>query len=252
MPAELGSPGMQSPSSTTVVGDNVKCQRGYTLLDTASHPRLLERGRRLSVTAGIAAAILTAWLLLIRPRSMASVVARAENPAYIMEVACSAEGDLCLETGCCSNPDMTCYIKHSKWASCRKECTPGIDDSEPAEYQTPWSCLVVGNITTTALRTTTPAPLREALVQHCDYSAAIEGSNECRDGSTTMEEHECRSMPTRFGGELNEPFILDSGHDPKGCFKLNSLGLWYFNKHASGASFAGRSPYCKRCSSGAV
>jgi hypothetical protein len=64
-----------------------------------------------------------------------------------------------------------------------------------------------------------------------------------------LEEQECRSMPERFGGELNEPFMLDSDHDPKGCFKLNSLGLWYYNTHASGAPFAGRSPYCKICPS---
>lgn len=39
---------------------------------------------------------------------------------------------------------MTCFEKNQQWGSCRLTCTPGIDPDDPVEFQTPWSCDVVG------------------------------------------------------------------------------------------------------------
>jgi len=44
---------------------------------------------------------------------------------------------------CCTNPDMKCYEKDGYWAGCKESCKPGIDPSDPPEYQTPWTCKVL-------------------------------------------------------------------------------------------------------------
>ncbi len=55
----------------------------------------------------------------------------------------SPEGD-CRSTECCQEPGMSCYEKDEYWASCRASCTPGINPNDPPEYQTPWSCKLIG------------------------------------------------------------------------------------------------------------
>lgn len=52
---------------------------------------------------------------------------------------CADEGEYCLGKSCC-NQDMTCFEKHPLFAACKKECRPGVDEAEPEEQQTAWSC----------------------------------------------------------------------------------------------------------------
>eukprot|EP00439_Symbiodinium_sp_Y106_P000483 s289_g1.t1 len=57
---------------------------------------------------------------------------------------CSADRvENCAETRCCTSPGSTCYKKDDGWATCMASCVPGIDYSEPPQYQTPWSCEVL-------------------------------------------------------------------------------------------------------------
>jgi len=46
---------------------------------------------------------------------------------------------------CCNDPSMQCYEKDPYWASCKQSCTPGIDSNDPIEYQTPWTCTLLGS-----------------------------------------------------------------------------------------------------------
>ena len=39
---------------------------------------------------------------------------------------------------------MECFEKDQTWAGCKISCVPGIDRSEPAQFQTPWSCTPLG------------------------------------------------------------------------------------------------------------
>jgi len=55
---------------------------------------------------------------------------------------CSDRGQDCAGTACCNDPALTCFEKHPRWATCKKDCARGIDPSESAEAQTPWSCRV--------------------------------------------------------------------------------------------------------------
>uniref|UniRef100_A0A7S1RQT0 Uncharacterized protein n=1 Tax=Alexandrium catenella TaxID=2925 RepID=A0A7S1RQT0_ALECA len=65
---------------------------------------------------------------------------------------CSAMGDNCNETRCCTDSGMTCFTKSRGWASCKAECRPGPDviDIEPE----PWSCEPLGNPTPGAPKAT--------------------------------------------------------------------------------------------------
>merc|ERR550532_3796943 len=57
------------------------------------------------------------------------------------EKKCSKGGDGCLETGCCQDPQHTCFKKNDKWADCKKTCEPGkVDPNSPKDEQSPWSC----------------------------------------------------------------------------------------------------------------
>merc|ERR1712014_179220 len=66
---------------------------------------------------------------------------------------CSAVGDDCRQSKCCSDAGKTCYEKNEYWGGCRDSCAAGeIDPTDPVQYQTPWSCkqLSTTTVTTTA------------------------------------------------------------------------------------------------------
>jgi len=52
-------------------------------------------------------------------------------------------GQDCRTSKCCSDSGFTCYEKNQWWASCKASCTPGIDQNDPPEHQTPWSCVAL-------------------------------------------------------------------------------------------------------------
>lgn len=45
----------------------------------------------------------------------------------------------------CCDADAKCYSKDRAVAVCLKGCSPGIHHNDPPQYQTPWSCDVVGS-----------------------------------------------------------------------------------------------------------
>jgi len=53
---------------------------------------------------------------------------------------CSEIGDDCTSTGCCKDAGHTCYEKSKYFASCLKDCTPGIHEDEAADLRQPWTC----------------------------------------------------------------------------------------------------------------
>eukprot|EP00429_Kryptoperidinium_foliaceum_P012851 CAMPEP_0176041134 /NCGR_PEP_ID=MMETSP0120_2-20121206/20401_1 /TAXON_ID=160619 /ORGANISM="Kryptoperidinium foliaceum, Strain CCMP 1326" /LENGTH=738 /DNA_ID=CAMNT_0017374535 /DNA_START=80 /DNA_END=2292 /DNA_ORIENTATION=- len=55
---------------------------------------------------------------------------------------CSAKGEDCRSTRCCSDPGMQCYEKNELWASCKATCTPGPDLY--AKESDPWTCMELG------------------------------------------------------------------------------------------------------------
>ena len=57
--------------------------------------------------------------------------------------SCSVPGQDCHTSQCCQDQAMKCYQKDQVWAGCKSACTPGVS-SEPAHYQTPWSCTPLG------------------------------------------------------------------------------------------------------------
>merc|ERR1711920_948204 len=46
----------------------------------------------------------------------------------------------CRKTGCCQDPDLTCYDKNPWWSECLSSCKEGIHDDEPKKIQGKWSC----------------------------------------------------------------------------------------------------------------
>jgi len=61
------------------------------------------------------------------------------------DMGCSEEGEDCRSTKCCSNPVMACFEKNEWWGGCRTECEAGVDPNDPPEFQTPWTCKLVGS-----------------------------------------------------------------------------------------------------------
>jgi len=58
------------------------------------------------------------------------------------------------------NSGWTCYEKNDYWASCRQSCEPGaIDPNDAPEYQTPWTCTVIGGSTPSPSPQPSPSPL---------------------------------------------------------------------------------------------
>jgi len=60
----------------------------------------------------------------------------------LASASCSAVGENCNTTKCCSGEGMQCYIKDASWAECRSSCVPGPDPVGPDGY--PWSCEKLG------------------------------------------------------------------------------------------------------------
>jgi len=73
---------------------------------------------------------------------------------------CSAPGEDCRSTKCCTDPGEACYEKSKYWGGCKESCTPGIDPNDPPEYQDPWSCRLLGDPPIPGLRRrrSDPAP----------------------------------------------------------------------------------------------
>lgn len=82
------------------------------------------------------------WSSVTICRSECSAV---QEPEPEPEPTCSATNENCLDTQCCSDSSLTCYEKNQWWAQCKASCTPGIHQNEAPQWQTPWSCMALGN-----------------------------------------------------------------------------------------------------------
>jgi len=87
----------------------------------------------------------------------------------------------CRFSECCLDPGMQCYEKHSWWAACQLDCTPGVDLRDPEGHHTPWSCRPLGErtpgipiVTTTTTGKMLPAPAGEAENEAEDEAATID------------------------------------------------------------------------------
>merc|ERR1719195_1698054 len=61
------------------------------------------------------------------------------------EPTCTANGENCMTSKCCSKPGMTCFKKNDHWASCNKTCNEKMkwnDDTKKFEEQEEkiWDC----------------------------------------------------------------------------------------------------------------
>mmetsp|Transcript_18125 Transcript_18125/g.34188 ORF Transcript_18125/g.34188 Transcript_18125/m.34188 type:complete len:411 (+) Transcript_18125:2-1234(+) len=83
---------------------------------------------------------------------------------------CSDFEQDCRETKCCASSSMRCYKKDEYWAGCLWSCSPGqVRQEDPQQFQTPWSCDVLGTPLTTTLppTTTTPVTTQTVAIDHC-------------------------------------------------------------------------------------
>lgn len=96
---------------------------------------------------------------------------------------------------------------------------------------------------TSTLTLTTTAPATTTTVGGYEYAASNDFTNACPSGSLFLNVSECRSLPSRFGGQLHIPFIIESDKDPRGCFFF--FKWYYYNTHTIGKGRRGRRPYCK-------
>lgn len=76
---------------------------------------------------------------------------RREPPAA--QEACSLEGEDCSQSRCCHEPGHVCFEKVKGWATCLLDCTPGVHEHDPPEYQEPWSCKALAQAAQPALPT---------------------------------------------------------------------------------------------------
>jgi len=53
---------------------------------------------------------------------------------------CSSSTENCKDTKCCKDAGFTCFEKNEHYSNCNKTCTPGVNEADPAEHRTPWSC----------------------------------------------------------------------------------------------------------------
>eukprot|EP00439_Symbiodinium_sp_Y106_P052608 s3598_g7.t1 len=51
----------------------------------------------------------------------------------------------CMGNANCCDPAAKCFAKDAKVAVCKTQCTPGVHLDDPAQWQTPWSCDIVGS-----------------------------------------------------------------------------------------------------------
>jgi len=64
--------------------------------------------------------------------------------AVLQQQTCSEAYGSCMTTRCCTDPSLSCYEKDQWWGTCKDSCIQGVDPNDPVEFQTPWTCSVLG------------------------------------------------------------------------------------------------------------
>jgi len=77
-----------------------------------------------------------------------AATALASEPSAVDggKVSCTTGWDNCRSTRCCATAGHKCFAKGDYWGSCMETCTPGIHETDPEEYRTPWSCEVLESV----------------------------------------------------------------------------------------------------------
>jgi len=68
------------------------------------------------------------------------------NPTY--EQSCTANGQDCSASHCCSEPGMTCFKKNDHWSSCNQTCSPNmkwVEDAWQGQEEPVWDCEVLSH-----------------------------------------------------------------------------------------------------------
>lgn len=66
------------------------------------------------------------------------------------------DGESCKDNVNCCGVGRGCYEKDQYWASCETTCVPGIHTTDVPQYQTPWSCKLLGGDPKSSQSGTTP------------------------------------------------------------------------------------------------
>lgn len=59
---------------------------------------------------------------------------------------CSDAGENCIESGCCKNSSLTCFMKTEQWGTCLESCTPGLHEEDGEDNQEWWHCATAENL----------------------------------------------------------------------------------------------------------
>merc|ERR1719150_2579341 len=78
---------------------------------------------------------------------------QAEKVWDCHKLACSVNGENCMDSKCCLLPGMTCYVKNEHWASCNATCNEKMmwnSSTNKFEEQDEkvWNCSVLSQSTT--------------------------------------------------------------------------------------------------------
>jgi len=144
------------------------------------------------------------------------------NALSTAPIPCSPAGQNCHASKCCEDPSLTCYEKDDEWASCKPTCTPGVDSNDPAEFQTPWSCNVLGS---------------QAQVAHANYVLSERGTNCENPESTVTFEEDCEEAAHELKLQYEGVVHFKSGR-PSGCFHDSEAAGVFFNDQGELMEFA--------------
>jgi len=111
------------------------------------------RASRSHVWCGLAGGLVAGAVLLASsgparlapefPRGFLGLADNETDPDAEYHRECAEFGENCWMSRCCKNPRHTCFMKDGMWAGCMSECIPGVQKSDTAKVQTPWSCYIV-------------------------------------------------------------------------------------------------------------
>lgn len=124
--------------------------------------------------------------------------AKHASAAFLaLPATCSADGDDCRSTRCCSS-SFQCFEKNAEWATCTEICSPGIHANDPSEFQTPWTCRVLTK------EATAPLPGNQSTASKSEAP-----------GSNASENASCGYFDFLNGGEAERCFCELAGNS--GC-----------------------------------
>jgi len=155
-------------------------------------------------------------------RSMAAIsfVVVAAAILDLAAAVCTAAGDNCADTKCCSDAAMKCFKKNTYWASCKKSCDPTLADAKDGKK---WTCEVLSANASSrcsahgqeCTQTTCCADASQKCFEKNEYFASCSGSCTPGDWSCKVRPDKC----TEAGDDCSKTGCCQRG-DMK-CYKKN-------------------------------